>query len=133
MRALLLVMALTGTAYADDGKRGGRPRPPPAGVALGKPTVTGQLPIDIVRRYIYRNQIKLQFCYEHQLRTKPTLGGTVTAKFEIGGDGIVTTASANGVDPEVSNCFAAVIKRIAFPKPKDEQPVGVRFPFTLNP
>jgi hypothetical protein len=134
MRSVLLVLLVTTFAHADEGKRGGtRGRQGGVTVAMGKPTVIGELALDILRRYIYRNRARFQYCYENALRTKPTLAGIVTTKFEIGGDGIVTTSSASGVDPEISDCFAFVVKRIEFPKPRNEKSVTVTFPFVLRP
>jgi hypothetical protein len=133
MRSLLLVFTLTAFAHADD--RGGARRPgqSTATVTMGTPTVNGDLAIDVVRRYILRNRAKYQYCYARALRAKPTLAGVVRTKFEIGGDGNVTAASATGVDPEVSDCFASVIKRTRFPRPGNETSVAVTFPFSLNP
>jgi hypothetical protein len=132
MKRWLLLLALPALAHADD--RGGpRKRPEPPSVSLGKPTVTGKLALDLVRRYIYRNKVRFSYCYERVLHKKPGLAGRIDTSFEIDGAGKVTAATASGVDPEISECFAGVIKRIEFPKPRDEKPVAVKFPLVLRP
>jgi hypothetical protein len=85
----------------------------------------------IVRRYIKRNLQKIQYCYEKELRTKPTLAGTVTVVFTIGGDGLVSSATAGGI-PEVAPCLTTVIRAIEFPKPAGYVAVDVMYPLTFS-
>ncbi len=101
-------------------------------VSFGQPEVVGELDKAIVRRYLKRHVNELSYCYEKQLQNKPTLSGTVGAKFAIGADGNVIEAAADGVDPEVSRCFADVIHAIEFPKPKSGSAV-VSYPFQVKP
>jgi hypothetical protein len=86
----------------------------------------------IIRRYIQRYKEQLGYCYEKQLLVHPQLSGQVTAQFFIGTTGAVQSASANGLDPEVSRCIAGVIGNIAFPPPRDGG-VQVNYPFTFRP
>ncbi len=46
-------------------------------VAIGQPNAQGDLDKAIIRRYIKRNQQKIQYCYEKELLAKPNLSGTV--------------------------------------------------------
>jgi hypothetical protein len=110
----------TGAGYGIGGGRGGL-----AGRTAARPSVrltvsqvTGDLDTNIVRRILRRNQAKLQYCYEKQLLVEPALAGTITARFEIGSDGSVTSSNASGVNDEVASCMATVIRGAAFPSPK---------------
>jgi hypothetical protein len=102
-------------------------------VALGQPSVKGDLDPAIVRRYIKRNIQKVDYCYEKQLLAKPGIAGTVQVQFFITPNGTVSRSDATGVDPEVASCVAGVIKDIEFPKPKDGGGVSVNYPFTFRP
>ena len=122
----------TGSGY---GVGAGRPRPAFATVSIGQPTTTGgDLDKAIIRRYIKRNIQKLLYCYEKESIVDKTLGGgTLTAQFTIGGDGLVSVASASGINKNVETCVAGVIKAIEFPKPRDQTAVGVTYPLTFAP
>ena len=102
-------------------------------VSVGQPNTQGDLDKAIIRRYIKRNIQKIQYCYEKQLLAKPGLQGTVSVQFLIEPDGKVKQSSASGVDKEVANCVAGVIKDIEFPKPKGGGNVQVNYPFTFLP
>jgi biopolymer transport protein ExbD len=101
-------------------------------VSIGQPTVEGDLDKAIIRRYIKRNMQRLEYCYEKRLEVKPDLEGTVQTQFFIGPEGRVTTSTATGVDSEVANCVAGVIKDIEFPKPKGGGGVRVNYPLTFH-
>ena len=101
-------------------------------VSIGVPSVNGDLDKAIIRRYIKRNIQKLEYCYEKQLLAKPGLAGTVQTQFFITPDGMVSRSDASGVDPDVADCVADVIRNVEFPKPRDGG-VSVNFPFTFHP
>jgi pSer/pThr/pTyr-binding forkhead associated (FHA) protein len=125
----------TGSGYGVGGGRGGmrgRTAAVPT-VSIGQPNAQGDLDKAIIRRYIKRNIQKITYCYEKQLLAKPGLAGTVSTQFFITPNGNVATASGSGVDPEVANCVADVIKGIEFPKPKGGGGVQVNYPFTFRP
>jgi hypothetical protein len=125
----------TGSGYGVGGGRGGmrgRTAAVPT-VSIGQPNAQGDLDKAIIRRYIKRNIPKITYCYEKQLLAKPGLSGTVQTQFFITPNGNVATASGSGVDPEVANCVADVIKGIEFPKPKGGGGVQVNYPFTFRP
>jgi hypothetical protein len=86
----------------------------------------------IIRRYIRRNIQKIAYCYEKELLAKPELSGTVTVQFFIAPNGTVATSTGSGVDPNVANCVADVVKAIEFPKP-DSGGVQVSYPFIVRP
>ena len=63
---------------------------------------------------------------------KPGLSGTVQTQFFISPNGTVTASNGSGVDAEVANCVADVIRGIEFPKPKGGGGVQVNYPFTFH-
>ena len=125
----------TGSGYGVGGGRGGmrgRSSAVPT-VSIGQPNAQGDLDKAIIRRYIKRNIQKITYCYEKQLLAKPGLSGTVSTQFFITPNGNVASSSGSGVDPEVANCVADVIRGIEFPKPKGGGGVQVNYPFTFRP
>jgi pSer/pThr/pTyr-binding forkhead associated (FHA) protein len=124
----------TGDGYGVGGGRGGirgRTAAVPT-VSIGQPNAQGDLDKAIIRRYIKRNQQKIQYCYEKELLAKPALSGTVMTSFLITPNGNVSQATGSGVDPEVASCVASVIKNIEFPKPKGGGNVQVNYPFIFR-
>ncbi len=124
----------TGPGYGVGGGRGGmrdRTAVVPM-VSIGQPSVEGDLDKAIIRRYIKRNIQKIQYCYEKQLLAKPTIAGTVQARFFIAANGTVEHSTGSGVDPDVASCVAEVIKNIEFPKPKGGGIVKVNYPFIFH-
>jgi len=119
------------SGYGPGGMRGRGTAVPT--ISIGAPEAKGDLDKAIIRRYIRRNIQKIQYCYEKELLSDPKLLGTVTVDFSIKPDGIVASATGNGMDPSVASCVASVIKAIEFPKPKGGGVVNVRYPFTFRP
>jgi hypothetical protein len=125
----------TGSGYGVGGGRGGmrgRTAAVPT-VSIGQPNAQGDLDKAIIRRYIKRNIQKITYCYEKELLVKPQLSGTVQTQFFITPDGNVASATGKGVDQNVADCVANVIKGIEFPKPKGGGGVQVNYPFTFRP
>ncbi len=104
-------------------------------VTLGVPAIEGggDLPKEIIRRYLKRNLNKLAYCYEQRLIAEPNLRGTIKTQFLILPSGIVASPSSTGFDADLGKCFADVIRQIEFPKPNNGAMVKVSYPFTLNP
>jgi hypothetical protein len=103
-------------------------------ISLGEANTSGDLDKAIIRRYIKRNLMKLQYCYEKELLANKTLQGTVTVAFTIGAQGSVATSTASGMkNKNVESCVASVIHDIEFPKPHDGNEVTVTYPFTFKP
>jgi hypothetical protein len=124
----------TGSGYGVGGGRGGmrgRTAAVPT-VSIGQPSAQGDLDKAIIRRYIKRNQQKIQYCYEKELLAKPNLSGTVMTNFLITPNGNVSSSNGSGVDPNVASCVAGVIKNIEFPKPKGGGNVQVNYPFIFR-
>jgi hypothetical protein len=124
----------TGTGYGVGGGRGGlrgRTAAAPT-VAIGQPSVQGDLDRVIIRRYIRRNIQKITYCYEKQLIGNPTLAGTVAVRFVIGPTGAVADVTATGLDDTVAGCVANAIKDIEFPRAVGGGAVQVNYPFTFR-
>jgi hypothetical protein len=100
---------------------------------LGQPNAQGNLDKAVIRKVIKMSKTKIAGCYEKALAITPTLAGTVQVQFFVKPDGTVATATAAGISPEVADCVAAVIKSLAFPKPKGGGGVQVNYPFTMRP
>jgi hypothetical protein len=125
----------TGSGYGVGSGRGGLRgrRAAMPQVRIGQPTVGPGLDPAIVRRYIKRNIQKITYCYEKVLLAKYGLAGTLTVEFTIGASGVVAAASASGVDTEVADCVARVIRGIEFPKPTGGASLDVTYPLTFRP
>ena len=119
-----------GSGYGVGGGRLGRGNGPTA--RIGQPTAGSGLDKAIIRRYIKRNIQKIQYCYEKQLVSNPTLAGTLRVDFTITGAGLVTGATGSGLDRAVDACVAGVIAGIEFPKPQGGGEVRVSYPFTFQ-
>lgn len=124
--AVVVVLGLGGAAVAAPAAK--------ATVSIGAPTVKGGLDEAVITRYLKRNLLRLQFCYEHRLRAKPALQGTVTLEFAIETRGRVASSKATGLDDEAAEiCMASVIKTIEFPKPTNAGLVMATYPLTFHP
>ena len=119
-------------AIADRVMQGGRRVATVGTLVMGTPAVQGDLDKAIVRRYMRRNTQKFQYCYEKKLLVDPRATGTVSTEFFITPEGTVASAHASGVDPEVAECVADVIKQIEFPKPRGGGGVQVNYPLTFE-
>lgn len=96
--------------------------------------ITDQVPADWsgeVLRTIRPHTREVRACYTRRLAEKPRLTGKVTAAFEVGPDGAVTSASATGMDERVAACIADVIRGLRFPAPAAGT-AKVTFPFVFT-
>ncbi|MBA3502594.1 MAG: AgmX/PglI C-terminal domain-containing protein [Myxococcota bacterium] len=100
---------------------------------LGQPNAMGDLDKALIRKFVKSSVHKMEACYTKALANDPSLAGTVNVTFFILPTGKVASSTASGVDPELSNCVAGVIKAIEFPKPKGGGGVQVNYPFTFRP
>ena len=126
----------TGAGYGvDDGGDGRLHGQYPAvpSLTLGQPVANGPLDKAIIRRYVKRNLMKLQYCYEKQLLAKPGIKGTIVMHFSIAPSGDVASATSKGFDPDVASCVNWVIQSIQFPKPEGNSSVEVSYPISFRP
>jgi hypothetical protein len=125
--------SLTGTGDTASGVDDTDPYSGHVSVSIGQASAQGDLDKAIIRRYIKRNIMKIEYCYEKQLLNKPGLAGTVQTQFTIGGDGKVISSTAAGVDDDVASCVAEVIQHIEFPEPRSNGVVKVNYPLVFRP
>lgn len=115
------------------GKGGGRSRPVVnvpgiAGVSGGG--LTQQEILDVIKAHL--NQIR--HCYDRLLQRSPNARGKIKVKWKIGTNGRVTTTSivsSSISDSTMKGCVTSRIKRWKFPKPRNNKPVDVSFPFSF--
>jgi len=124
----------SGTGWGTIGQGSGYGVAHPTMISLGEANKSCDLDKVIIRRYINRNLMKLQYCYEKELLANKTLQGTVTVAFTISAQGSVGTSTASGMkNKNVESCVASVIHDIEFPKPHDGNEVTVTYPFMFKP
>lgn len=98
-----------------------------------KPTTSSGRDDGVIQRHMQRHLPRIKHCYESYLVKHPGAGGKVVATFAIGPSGKVSSASATGMDAEVSMCVAKAIEAIAFPEPEGKNSVDVTYPFLFKP
>jgi hypothetical protein len=103
----------TGSGYGVSTRR---PPGSPA-VLVQAPVTDGGLDAAIVRRHLKLHTPSFLYCYEARLVAKPELAGALAGKLAIGLDGRVTSATVDGVDPEIATCFQQALGAIELPKP----------------
>jgi hypothetical protein len=107
-------------------------RPP---FSVGPINVNGSLPKEVVHRYLVRNIPKLKYCFEKTLVNHPNLeeGGVVSVQFVVLATGIVEASRAAGLDNELDDCVASVLRQMELPKPEGGGVVQVQTKFTFGP
>jgi len=105
----------------------------------GNPIIMGALDKSLIDRVIKRHMNQIKYCYQKKLNANPTLGGKITVKFVITGDGTVSSAktakstlSGKGAS-SVNNCINQRFLDFQFPEPKGGGMVIVRYPFIFQP
>ena len=102
----------------------------------GEQITMGGMDASLVDAVIKRNLARFKYCYQRELTTDPDLGGKVTVKFTIIGDGTVsaalTKASSIG-NTSVDSCLNKVMMGLNFPEPKGGGIVLVSYPFVFSP
>ncbi|HEV7558022.1 MAG TPA: AgmX/PglI C-terminal domain-containing protein, partial [Kofleriaceae bacterium] len=119
-----------GPGHAGGWGHGRHPQTPP--VVIGQPSNGGGLDKSIIRRYVKRNEEKIAYCYGKELLAHPNLEGEVLVQFMIAPDGTVQASNGRGFDATVASCVASVVHGITFPRPTDNGPVQVNYPFTFH-
>ncbi|HND28957.1 MAG TPA: AgmX/PglI C-terminal domain-containing protein [Myxococcota bacterium] len=106
-----------------------------AGVG-GDPIVLGALDKSLIDAVIKRNMAAIRYCYQRELTKNPSLGGKITVKFVIAGDGTVSQATTKATtmnNPAVESCINGRFARFQFPQPKGGGVVIVSYPFIFSP
>jgi outer membrane biosynthesis protein TonB len=84
--------------------------------------------------YIRDNSSEIKECYATRLRERPTLTGKVVTRFEIGPNGHVIGATADGIaDKELLRCIVTAVRKFEFEKPASGGKLRVAFPFKFEP
>jgi hypothetical protein len=80
------------------------------------------------------NSSGIRDCYARRLQDKPTLAGKLVARFDIGPNGKVIGAMAEGIpDRELIVCVVTVVRRWEFDKPQAGGKLRVAYPFKFEP
>lgn len=73
-------------------------------------------------------------CYEKRLQDRPTLQGKLVARFDIGPNGKVIGAIAEGMtDRELVLCVLSAVRNFEFDKPHSGGKLRVAYPFKFEP
>ena len=91
---------------------------------LGKVTVTGQLPPEVITRYLRRTLTRFDAC-----AVAPV---SISTTFTVGPDGLVTAAKASGGAVASAACVETVLRAIEFPRPTGGT-VGVSLTINVAP
>jgi len=99
-----------------------------------KPLIGG-LDKSVIDEYIKKHIPMIRTCYTNELEKNKGLAGSVSVKFNIGSDGKVTQASAEGStlsNAAAESCIVGVVKGIEFPAPAGGGNVEVSYPFAFT-
>ena len=84
--------------------------------------------------YMRDNSGAIHDCYAKRLEVRPTLQGKLIARFDIGPNGKVIGASADGIaDRDLLMCVVAVVRKFEFQKPSSGGKLRVAYPFRFEP
>lgn len=119
----------------DAGQQGHTKRPTGGGVARSWDECTGDIPRAEASRVVGEFRVQIQNCYERQLKTNPTLEGTMTLAVRIAPDGRVDGTQVTGSlhNREVFACVRGVAARMRFPAPGGRDCAMVQVPFNFTP
>lgn len=119
-----------------DATASARPRGNPPKLQVGKLSVTGSLPAEVVRRIVRVGAFnRFRRCYEEASGHRPGLEGRVTTQFTIEANGSVSNAHDAGSDlPDqaVVRCVVAAFSSLSFPEPPNGS-ASVVYPLWLGP
>jgi len=103
-------------------------------IRIGSGRSTGFCKKGDISRIVRRRAGSIRNCYEQRLQVNPRLRGKVTARWTIGLNGRVTSASiiSNSLrDGAVTSCILRAIRRMSFNKPEGGVCI-VQWPFIFN-
>jgi outer membrane biosynthesis protein TonB len=99
--------------------------PPPAPVGEEKRIIG-----DVIRQ----NSDVIQDCYSRRLQDRPTLQGRLIVRFDIGPNGKVIGATADGIqDRDLIICVVKAVRLWEFTKPASGGKLRVAYPFKFEP
>jgi outer membrane biosynthesis protein TonB len=84
--------------------------------------------------YIRDNSAEIRDCYARRLQDRPTLQGKLVARFDIGPNGKVIGATADGIaDHDLVLCVVTVVRKWEFDKPQSGGKLRIAYPFKFEP
>ena len=84
--------------------------------------------------YIRSHTREIRDCYEKRLQERRTLQGKLVARFDIGADGHVIGATADGLgDRELALCVVTAVRGWEFEKPQSGGKLRVAYPWVFTP
>lgn len=84
--------------------------------------------------YIRDNSGDVRDCYARRLQERPTLAGKLIARFDIGPNGKVIGASADGIaDKDLQVCVVQAVRKWEFERPQSGGKLRVAYPFKFEP
>ncbi|MFT5679415.1 MAG: hypothetical protein ACI8RZ_000319 [Myxococcota bacterium] len=98
----------------------------------GDPIIIGSLDRSLIDAVIKRHMNQFRYCYQRELNKDASLGGKITVKFVIAGDGSVSRSSikkSSMGNSAVESCLTSRFMRMQFPEPKGNGIVIVSYPF----
>jgi hypothetical protein len=112
-------------------------KPVEPGISMTGAPTRGTLPKAVIDEKLKSAAPALQACYEHALKSKPDLRGTVSVNFVVGPDGKVAHAEAAEADDALADaptvdCILGEIRKLVFPEPKGGR-VFINYPLKLEP
>lgn len=96
---------------------------------------TGNIPKELVEKFINQHKFQLQICYEQSLRRNDNATGTMEWKWTISSRGRVSgieLASSSLKDKKLELCIKAKMKNWQFPNPENGS-VEISYPFVFSP
>lgn len=107
----------------------------PVPVKSVAPPKVGNIPKELVERFINQHKFQLQICYEQSLRRNDGATGTMEWKWTISPRGKVSgleLASSSLKDKKLESCIKAKMKNWQFPNPENGS-VEISYPFIFSP
>lgn len=84
--------------------------------------------------FIRSNSSDIQQCYQDRVRERPTLQGKLVTRFDIGPNGKVIGATADGIqDRDLIVCVVGVVRKWEFNKPASGGKLRIAYPFKFVP
>jgi outer membrane biosynthesis protein TonB len=124
-------------------KGGGEGEASPKGpsVAVEEETAAEEIPAApageerrLIGDYIRSHTREIRDCYEKRLQERKTLQGKLVARFDIGPDGHVIGAAADGLgDRELALCVVKAVRSWEFEKPQSGGKLRVAYPWVFTP
>jgi outer membrane biosynthesis protein TonB len=86
-----------------------------------------------IGEYVRSHLVDITNCYEDRLAARKSLQGRLIARFDIGPDGHVIAASAEGIDDrELIRCTTEAMRSWRFGKPSSGGKLRVAYPFVFR-